>query len=97
MVLTQAKFGYQAQLHELTMLEFDKEDFKLNYEISTLGADVGDGFGNTWELKAMKYKEAMTVDRDGWTTAVDEEHQQMIDNKVRRPVKWKMYHQKLRS
>eukprot|EP00957_Ditylum_brightwellii_P139618 10641172-Ditylum_brightwellii.AAC.1 len=35
----------------------------------------------------MKYKEAMAVDRDGWTTAVDEEHQQMIDNKVWRLVK----------
>eukprot|EP00957_Ditylum_brightwellii_P001939 149394-Ditylum_brightwellii.AAC.2 len=75
MTLTQAAFRYQAQLRELVMLEFVKEDFKLNCKIGMVGACLGGGFGNTRELKAMKYTETMAVDRDGWTTAVNEEHQ----------------------
>jgi hypothetical protein len=30
----------------------------------------------------MKYKEAMQTDAKGWTAAVDDEHQHMVDNEV---------------
>eukprot|EP00957_Ditylum_brightwellii_P154541 11761950-Ditylum_brightwellii.AAC.1 len=69
---TQAKFGYQAQLCELAMLEFAKEDFKLNYEIGAVGAGLCGGFDSTLELNAAKYKEVMAVDRNGWAIAVDD-------------------------
>jgi len=37
----------------------------------------------------MKYNEAMKIDSKGWRKAVEEEHQQMIDNNVWRRMQWK--------
>jgi hypothetical protein len=78
MALTPAEIGYQARLMELA---------KLEHEIAGVGAGIGGGFTNTRELKAMKYKEAMKVDTEGWTKAVEEEHDRMIKNNVWCPVK----------
>ena len=47
-----------------------------------VGASVGTGIKNTSELHVMKYDEAMATDPVGWTEAVDEEHQTMLDNDV---------------
>ena len=52
-------------------------------EVNAVGAGIGGGFGNTAELKPMKYKEAMnTPDREHWKEAVEEEHDKMVKLKV---------------
>eukprot|EP00957_Ditylum_brightwellii_P208306 15356750-Ditylum_brightwellii.AAC.1 len=79
MSLTQAEMGYQENLHKMVMLEIVQE-YKLSREFAGIGAGLCSGFSNTRELKVMKYEEAMTKDKDGWTKAFDEEHQRMVEN-----------------
>ena len=69
------------------MLEFSDCDNKINQEIAGVGAGIGGEFYDTTELRVMKYNEAMKIDREGWTKAVQEEHQRMVDKKVWTPVK----------
>eukprot|EP00957_Ditylum_brightwellii_P170467 12975639-Ditylum_brightwellii.AAC.1 len=77
MALTKAKFDYQVNLGDITMLEYAKEDYIMDYEVAAVGAGLGGGFENNRQLKPMKYDGAMTMDKEGWTKAVEEEHQQM--------------------
>eukprot|EP00957_Ditylum_brightwellii_P021473 1619762-Ditylum_brightwellii.AAC.1 len=71
----------------MAMLEFADEDYRLDFEVGAVGTGIGGGFNNTRELKAMKYNEAIVIDKESWTIAVEEEHQIMVDNEVWRPVK----------
>ena len=87
MALTEAEFGYQVNLREAAMLEFALEDYCTDYNIAAVGAGLGGGFENTRQLKPMKYDEAMATDREGWTKAVEEEHDRMVTNNVWRPIK----------
>ena len=60
---------------------FDQDD--ASGEINAVGAGIGGGFGNTAELKPMKFKEAMkTPDKEHWLEAVEEEHDKMVKLKV---------------
>eukprot|EP00957_Ditylum_brightwellii_P175986 13400648-Ditylum_brightwellii.AAC.1 len=77
MALTKAKFGYQANLEEMAMLEFADEDYKLDFEVGAVGAGIGGGSNNTRELKAMKYNEAMATGKEVWTTEIEEELKRM--------------------
>ena len=44
-------------------------------ELACVGAGLGGGFDNTYELHVMKYHEVMaTADKDKWTEAVKEEY-----------------------
>jgi len=53
-----------------------------------VGAGTGNNFGNTAELKPMKYKEAMKCDdKKLWEEAVDEEYRKFEKYKVFKPVK----------
>eukprot|EP00957_Ditylum_brightwellii_P035509 2692173-Ditylum_brightwellii.AAC.1 len=88
MGLTQAEIGYQANLCELARLEFVQE-YKLSHKFVRIGADLGYRFSNTRELKAMKHEESMARNKDGWTTAIDEECQRMVENDAWHPIKLK--------
>ena len=61
MALTQAEFGYQANLRDIAMLEFASQDYALDFEIAAVGAGLGGGFQNTRELKPMKYDEGSMI------------------------------------
>ena len=87
LVLTNAELGYQKGLKETAKMDFSAEDFAVDHKLARVGAGLGGGFGNTKELRPMKYKEAMVVDREGWATAVEEEHNRMVENYVWQPVK----------
>ena len=63
------------------MMEFAQE-YKLSHELAGIGAGLDGEFNNTRELEAMKYEEAMTKDKDGWTKAINEENQRMVENDV---------------
>ena len=63
------------------------EDRVVDDKVAELGAGLAGSFFDTSELQVMKYKEAMQVDREGWIKAVCEEHNRMIANNVRKPVK----------
>ena len=67
--------------------EICDEDLTVDYEMAAVGAGLCGGFGNTRELKVMKYKEAMQEDSVNWEVAVKEEHDRMVKHKVWRPVK----------
>eukprot|EP00957_Ditylum_brightwellii_P155085 11805453-Ditylum_brightwellii.AAC.1 len=69
------------------MLEFALGDLQTDHEIGAIGAGLGGGFENTRQLKPMKYNEAMATDKEGWTKAVEEEHERMVANNVWRPIK----------
>ena len=73
MALTQAEFGYQANLREIAMIEF---------ELAGVGAGLGGGLKNTRQLKPMKYDKAMATVKEGGTKVVEEEHERMIKNNV---------------
>ena len=46
-------------------------------DICLIGAGLGGGFGNTAELKVIKYREAMAIeDKSQWEQAVKEEKEQ---------------------
>ena len=47
------------------MLSMSIEDGKIDDEVTGVGAGLGGEFFNTSELRPMKYKEAMKVDREG--------------------------------
>ena len=85
--LTKAELGLQTSLKEMSLLSMSVEDSFIDQEIAGVGSGLGGGFFNTTELRPMKYKEAMQVDREGWTKAVHEEHDRMVANGVWRPVK----------
>lgn len=52
-------------------------------EVLLIGAGVGGGFGNTNELKPMKFQQAMnTKDKEGWIKAVEEEWNKMKEYNV---------------
>ena len=70
-------------------MEFLSEDCQLDHELAGVGAGLGGGFVNTNKLKVMKFDEAMRTDKEGWTKAVKEEHDRMVENKVWQPVKVK--------
>jgi galactokinase/mevalonate kinase-like predicted kinase len=54
-------------------------------EIMLVGAGIGGGFNHTSELIPMKYNEAMSSkDSEQWKKAVEEEHQRMVDHKVKK-------------
>ena len=89
LALTKAELGLYANLKEMAMLGMSIEDGKIDDEVAGVGAGLGGGFFNTSELRPMKYKEAMKVDREGWTKAVREEHERMVANDVWRAVKKK--------
>ena len=65
------------------------EGCNINEERAGVGAGLRDVFYNMGELRPMKYKETMTVDHEGWTKAVCEEHKKMLENRVWCPVKKK--------
>ena len=85
--MTKAEIEYQAGLKETARLEFCKEDFELDHKMAGVGAGIGGGFTNTNELKVMKYEEALRTDKAGWSTAIDEEHERMVENNVWKAVK----------
>lgn len=59
-----------------------------SYEVAGVGAGTGNNFGNTAELKPMKYKEAMKCDdKKLWEEAVDEDYRKFEKYKVFKPVK----------
>eukprot|EP00957_Ditylum_brightwellii_P064272 4877441-Ditylum_brightwellii.AAC.1 len=60
-------------------MECLSQDYKLEFEVAGIGPGIGQGGIITRELKVSKSKE-------GWTKAVEEEHQWMVDNAVWRPV-----------
>ena len=62
MALTKAEFGYYTDLRSMVTSEICNEDLAIDYEMAAVGAGLGGGFGNTRELKVMKYKEAMKDD-----------------------------------
>ena len=55
-------------------------------EIMAVGAGIGGGFTHTSELVPMKYDQAMKKDPDGWSKAVDKEHERMTEHAVWRAV-----------
>eukprot|EP00957_Ditylum_brightwellii_P006243 473339-Ditylum_brightwellii.AAC.2 len=65
MTLTEAEFDYQVNLHDITMLEYTKEDYAMDYEVAAVGAGLGGGCENTHQLKPMMYCEAMVMDKEG--------------------------------
>ena len=72
--LTDAEKSYYSTMRELGELAF-------------VGAGLGGGFGNTNELKVMKYNEAMaTNDRDKWKEAVEAEYENLQRYNVFKPV-----------
>eukprot|EP00957_Ditylum_brightwellii_P142282 10839876-Ditylum_brightwellii.AAC.1 len=86
MVLTEAEFGYQVNLQDIAMLEHAKEDYGMDYEVAEVRAGLGEGFENTCQFKPMKCDEVMAMDKAGWEKAVEEEHQQLVTNKVWHPI-----------
>ena len=57
-------------------------------EFANVGAGIGGGFENTMELKPMKYKEAINrPDRKAWEKEIENEHERMVKNDAREPVK----------
>ena len=89
MLLTKAEQNYYANLKEMAVLGMSVEDGQIENEVVGVGAGLGGGFYNTSELRPMKFKEAMKVDREGWTKAVKEEHERMVTNGVWKAVKKK--------
>ena len=87
LALTKAELGYYADLKEIALLSMSVEDGYIDNEVVGVGAGLGGGFYNTSELRPMKYKEAMKIDREGWTKAVHEEHNRMVANSVWKAVK----------
>eukprot|EP00957_Ditylum_brightwellii_P094111 7164942-Ditylum_brightwellii.AAC.2 len=69
-------------------MEFAQE-YKLSHELAGIGAGLDGEFNNTRELEAMKYDKVMAKDKDGWTEAINEEHQRMLKNDVWHPIKLK--------
>eukprot|EP00957_Ditylum_brightwellii_P122321 9327992-Ditylum_brightwellii.AAC.1 len=63
MAFTEAEFGYQANLHNMPMLELVAEDCSVDVEATGVGSGLEGGFQRTHELKPMKYDEAMAVDK----------------------------------
>ena len=59
MDLTQVEFGYQANLREMSRLEFSEEEYTLHHEFSGIGSVLRVVFFNTRKLKSMNYNEAM--------------------------------------
>eukprot|EP00957_Ditylum_brightwellii_P186884 14231543-Ditylum_brightwellii.AAC.1 len=55
MALTEAEFDYQVNLQDIAMLEYAKEDYAIDYEVTAVGAGLDGGFENTHQLKPMKY------------------------------------------
>ena len=89
MALIKDELGFHASLKEMLLMSMSVEDGVVDQEIVGVGSGFGGGFYNTSELRPMKYKEAIHVDRKGWTKAVHEEHDRMVTNNVWRPVKKK--------
>ena len=47
-------------------------------EIQAVGAGIGGGFEHTYELKVMKYEEAISSpDKEGWKAEIKNEHRRM--------------------
>eukprot|EP00957_Ditylum_brightwellii_P130225 9934192-Ditylum_brightwellii.AAC.1 len=86
MVLTHAEMGYHANLCEIAIMEYVKEDFHLDFEVAGVDAGIGGGFTHTQELKDMKYNEAMKTNHKIWAKTVEEEHDRMVKNLVWTPV-----------
>lgn len=85
--------AYEVRLHN-ALLEFDETELQLanvtvdgNIEIVCVGAGVGGGYGDTFELKVMTYREAMKVDPVGWTKGVHDEKKRMDKFKALTAVK----------
>eukprot|EP00957_Ditylum_brightwellii_P094529 7198447-Ditylum_brightwellii.AAC.1 len=76
---------YHANLREIAMMDYAKEDFQLDFEVAEVGAGIGGGFTHTQELKDMKYDEAMKTNHEGWEKAVEEEHDRMVKNLIWTP------------
>jgi hypothetical protein len=56
-------------------------------ELACVGAGIGGGFEHISELHVLKYDQAMNgPDADKWATAVEEEHNRMLNNEVWIPV-----------
>eukprot|EP00957_Ditylum_brightwellii_P017545 1321705-Ditylum_brightwellii.AAC.1 len=73
MALTHAEMGYHANLKEMPMMEYAKEDHLLDFEVAGVGAGLGG--------------EALAADWEGWTKMVEEEHERMANNQVWTPIK----------
>ena len=70
--------GYNTADEEKDMIEEIRQ-----YEFACVGAGIGGGFGNTEELKPLKYKEAMASnDKAKWAEAVKKEFNNMKDYEV---------------
>eukprot|EP00957_Ditylum_brightwellii_P138425 10550537-Ditylum_brightwellii.AAC.1 len=78
---------HQDNLHHIATMEYAPEDGCFDFEVAGVGAGIGGGFVHTWQLKAMKYEQAMATNDVGWAKLVKEEHQMMLDNKVQHPIK----------
>lgn len=84
-----------ANYYDLLNENVEEEESKLNMEIHTrisefanVGAGIGGGFGNTSELKVMKYDEAINgPDGKAWAEEIDNEHERMVKNKAWEVVK----------
>ena len=80
MALSEQESLYFAALKTLAN-EDDADETKnaRQVEYACVGAGIGGGFGNTAELKPMKFKQAMrTPDKEKWVAAVEDEHKNMV-------------------
>ena len=69
-----------AQLNMFALLaEIDEDEM----EVAAVGAGIGGGFGNTTELKPMKFKEAINgPDGEAWRLEIENEHKRMLEMNV---------------
>jgi Reverse transcriptase (RNA-dependent DNA polymerase) len=81
-VLSSIEKNYYSALLELGCGMVDMQ-YDMGYETGLIGAALGGGFGDTTELKPMKFDEAMrTENKDKWLQAVEEEFHRMMEHKV---------------
>ena len=82
LALTLEEMAYQVRLKEIAMMEFSTVDYWVDHYLAGVGDGLGGGFVNTNKLKVMKFNEAMQAAEEGWTKAVDKDHDCMIENKA---------------
>ena len=69
------------------VLSSDEEDERDGKEMNLIGASIGSGIQDTWELNVMNYNRAMkSEDKEQWEEAIKKEHERMVMHKVWEPV-----------
>lgn len=62
---------HQARPNDVVMVATRIGDYKLNFEVTNVGAGLGGGFENTIEFKMIKYNEANNRDKLEWTKSLE--------------------------